>query len=116
MRFLVRRTSDWHGKKPPCDTAFRTTLTVSSRSPVTSLARSLSDMPPWWRNKGSGHRIEEDESGKWFVREVTIDSPWFVDIDSLEDLMELRTVYGPIILDNYEHGYPVLEIYDDYRE
>lgn len=43
---------------------------------------------------------------------------WYVDINSLQELLDFAEKYGDIIIGtSYEYGKtPMIEIYDDYRE
>jgi hypothetical protein len=41
---------------------------------------------------------------------------WFVDIDSLDDLVAFQERHGRLILQQEGRNPPEIEIYDDYRE
>ncbi len=41
---------------------------------------------------------------------------WVVEIDSLEDLVDFKNRYGPIVLDDYNERYSEILIYDDWIE
>ena len=40
---------------------------------------------------------------------------WYVDIETLADLLALQEKYGPLIVTQYD-AVPHIEIYDDWRE
>ena len=42
---------------------------------------------------------------------------WFIDIDTIDQLMELQDEVGDVIIGKtFRQGLPEIEIYDDYRE
>ena len=41
---------------------------------------------------------------------------YLIEINTLEELMKIREKYGSIIIYEQWYNYPILEIYDDYRE
>lgn len=61
---------------------------------------------------GTNHRINE----KGIARDFEV-KEWFIEINSLEDLLDFSKKEGPLIINTEENNlYPTIEIYDDYRE
>lgn len=58
---------------------------------------------------------EEARSG--FAAKIkSLKNAWVVEIDSLEDLVDFKNRYGPIVLDGYNERYSEILIYDGYIE
>lgn len=112
MKFVVTRTSRFMGK--PCKEA--------KLEPVVRLdIRTVSDPAKLgspegrrdWYKKGKNHRVEQGH----IVREFD-DRAWFVEINSLDELLAFKEKYGQLIVGDYlfNHTIPSIEIYDGYRE
>lgn len=51
------------------------------------------------------------------ISDFTIPDGVYVELQSLEDFIELANLFGELIYkENSFYDYPVIEIYDDYRE
>lgn len=90
MKFKVSRTSIRDDRKP-CEEAVKQTYT----------------------------RVEVGTLGRYIQREFPNDAVgWFVEINTLDELLHFQQKYGDIILtkDYYNPEVLELEIYDDYRE
>lgn len=130
MKFIIERTSDMYGEdleNPPCEKAFKGTYTpveyhavshphelIGYRHRNSCAAESMAE----WKSEGSNHRINDKG---WIERDGEPKECWFVEIETLEELIELRGEVGEdlIITHKFEvpkEDYRVLEIYDDYRE
>jgi hypothetical protein len=68
-----------------------------------------------WFDKGTDHKIT-----KYGIQRVFKDQEkgFFIEVNSLEDLIRLFEHYGKIIINNnyYNENIKNIEIYDDYRE
>lgn len=111
MRFWVTRTSFWgngipaegltQGKRPRWDVrTFKTFEEYEKRlgEPFTA--------------KGTDHEVLP---GRGIRRRMPDADAWFVDIDSLEQLMAFGEKHGDLVL-MAENGVQEIEIYDGYRE
>lgn len=108
MKFMVSRTSNWDAEVSPCEEAHR--------EEYTSIDERTTDDPsfePTWYDHGTNHRVEDGHIKRDFS-----DVGWFVELDSLEALMEFRDKYERLVLGRYwdNNSIPSIEIYDDYRE
>ncbi|MFR9276524.1 MAG: hypothetical protein ACLVK5_00255 [Peptoniphilus senegalensis] len=61
---------------------------------------------------GMNHRVLPD---KTIARDFEIDC-YLIEINTLEELMKLEDKYGSLIVMHLNYNYPVLEIYDTWRE
>lgn len=111
MKFYVSRTSMWDGK--PCEEAFQEKyVRVDKRTVNNPKKLKCSDSETWYM-EGTNHRVVNGRIARDF--EAT---GWFINIDSLADLMKFIKKYGDIAITTfvYNDAYYNLEIYDDWRE
>lgn len=64
-----------------------------------------------FRANGINHREEDGHIARDFIKQC-----YLVEINTLEELMEIKNKYGDIIIWDWSYDYPILEIYDNYRE
>ncbi len=116
MRFMVYRTSDFSIRESPCEEAFMESVvrhdvrTWPSWSEITN--QQVKDT---WYDEGSNHR-EEDGC---IVRDMEPVDCWFVDLNTMEDMLRFVQKHGEIVISQVawtNRDYMQLEIYDDYRE
>jgi hypothetical protein len=105
MRFLVRRTSRWDNEIPPCPEAAQ--AEYEHYDYWTLPPARIVKMHPHLTNvvkAPGGSRSSRASVG------------WFVDIDTLDDLLAFHGRHGRVILQQDGANPTELEIYDDYRE
>jgi hypothetical protein len=118
MKFQITRTSGGEGK-PKVNGKFPLvherytridTRTVNDPAKIPAEHGSA-----WWYAEGINHRVE----GGRIKRDFPDDAEgWFVEIETLDDLMRLVDRNGSIIVNRAWDNDSVrtIEIYDDYRE
>jgi len=125
MKFIVDRTSLYGNEDKPCEGAFRGKVLFVDERTVdnTSKIPTYRGESEWWYRKGMNHRVENGCIKRDFEKEV-----WFIEIDSLEDLMRFVEKHGRIVIDywtfyeNFFVDYKLktpyfrIEIYDAWRE
>lgn len=67
-----------------------------------------------FKDSGKNHRINEEG----FIEREFDEEGWFVEVDSLEELMEFKDKYGTLVLIDslWNYEIPMIEIYDGWRE
>lgn len=114
MKFIVSRTS-MYGDDKPCDEASKMTYTrIDMRG-----ADDPSKIPAYkensslWYDEGTNHRIVKGKIMRDFE-----ETGWFIEINSLEELLEFQKKYGDLVLQHsmWNEEIPEIEIYDYYRE
>ena len=118
MKFFISRASlsSESCKSQPCDEAYFASYTIIDTRSVDdpSKIQVRADTPhDWWYKKGKNHRIIDG----WITRDLDY-SDWFIDINSLEDLVNLQKKYGDLIVGYQcpDTGISTIEIYDCLRE
>lgn len=116
MEFKVTRTSMYEGK--PCKEAVKKRYTrVETRmfKNFEEFDRRFSNLEGKWLSKGVNHCVKRGYIQREFPNEC---EGWFINIDTLEELLAFQKKYGNIILTTDWRNPNVLEleIYDDYRE
>lgn len=113
MRFIISRTSQWDGE--PHNKAYQDKfIRVDTR--VVDCPSKLNhrvDRENWYE-KGTNHRVENG-----CIKRDFIGKNWFIDISSLEELLEFKEEVGEdIVIQNSWENEELLEIeiYDTYRE
>lgn len=124
MKFLVRKTSDrYNTERPPVKGAvFEWFDKVDIRTARPKDIPAFKDQPEdWWYGDGVNHRELTGPRGGF--RGIARDFPdgasgWFIEIDSLENLIEFHDKHGSIIIDWCSDNDSIreIEIYDDYKE
>ena len=125
MKFLVCRTSEWTPEKAPVKGAVHERfLRIDVRAPCkrpNEIPAYRGKPEDWWYAEGTNHRKILGPRGG--VQGIARDFPdgsdgWFIEINSLDDLIMFTDKHGHIILgvsyDNPEVRQ--IEIYDGYRE
>lgn len=124
MKFIIERTSVHYDEiteeNKPCEEAYKGQYTyVDTRTcdcPTKILMyygdpeKALND----WFGEGSNHRVENGR----IKRDLFTEDTWFIDINSLDALINFKEKYGDIIIGKRPscddcHS---IEIYDYYRE
>ena len=123
MRFIVTRTSA-HSGVSPCKEAVAGAIQSWDRRTCRSpeeFDKSQGHREGTWFSWGTEHEIIRGSRGGaiGIRRRIGDRDGWFVDLDSIEDLVAFATTYGDLIVsDQWWQGdpTPAIEIYDDYRE
>lgn len=111
MIFKAERTSnDGNDGVRPIDESYKGTC-LQTDSWYTTFERYKEKYGVDFKSEGINHREVENR----IEREREIDC-YLIKIDSLEELLKLEEKYGEIIIYKSYYNYPVLEIYDYYRE
>lgn len=123
MTFRVKRTSVWDPNTRPCKEAYSKTTSwrLDSRTVDNPKRLTFGTTGATWYDEGWDHRVNEDNH---IERKLpNHDTEWFVDIETLEDLVAFSEYYGDIVLtwswavtDTTPRDMRVIEIYDGYRE
>lgn len=118
MKFKVRRTSLWDNEKP-CKEAFQETysrIEVRTLRSFEEFDEKFGEREGSWLLKGINHCINE----MGYIQREFPDGEvgWFVEINTLEELLNFREKYGNIVITKAWENPSILEleIYDDYRE
>ena len=110
---MIERTSNWFDHRP-CDEAYEKDYMRKDVRTLNSFEEYDNKFKDNFHDIGVNHKINKDG----YIEREFEDKTWFIEIDSLEDLLNLQNKYGQIIVSrswkNYE--YMMIEIYDDYRE
>ncbi len=119
MRFQISRTrqrynEDYDKVLSPCEGAYEADyMQVDTRS-VDDPAKLGFNGKDTWYTEGSNHRVVNGQ-----IKRDTPARGWFIDISSLEELLEFTKKNEHSIVMSYSHwdsDLPSIEIYDDYRE
>lgn len=117
MKFRIDRTSGYEENEAPCDGAFQDTyarVDIRTVCDPAKIYRRETQNTDWWYKEGLNHRVLNGNIARDYPGEVG----WFMNIDSLEDLLRFADKYGELIIGR-SYGDPNLcsiEIYDTYRE
>lgn len=111
MQFGIRRTSIW-GDECPYKHAYQASYVRIDERTVDDPMKNKYIGEDWYK-EGKNHRVENGHIKRDFE-----DKHWFIDIESLEDLMELYEREGQLIIESVygNPNIPCIEIYDNYRE
>ena len=113
MKFVVERTSmAFNNDKQPIKESYKGKCIQSECYMVATFDEYDSEKYGNFKDEGFNHREMPDGT---IMRDFEVDR-FLIDVDSLEEIMELVDKYGDIIIRKYEYNYPILEIYDYYRE
>lgn len=116
MKFLVTRTSGFgfREKDKPCKNAIKKYYTVVDERTIDNPMKNPFIGESWYKN-GTRHRVENGH-----IKRNLRKKGWFIEINSLEELIEFQKEYGRIIIEETYlpalDGTLKIEIYDDYRE
>lgn len=79
----------WYGTRKPCEGAYQKQgVLISESKPMHPKYQDLKYYPAF-TSDGINHRIEN----KWMIRDIP-DETWYVEINSLEDLLSLQKEVG----------------------
>ena len=114
MKFKVSRTSVCHEERP-CEEAYLDDYVyVDERcADDPSKVSAYKGNTDWWYSEGTNHRVVNGYIRRDFIRQG-----YFVDINSLDELLLFYKKYDDIIIFglNDETNIAQIEIYDSYRE
>ena len=123
MKFLIRRASNWLDYKgEDIDKKFNPRFEVYDRYDIRTLATPEAYNEKFadnWFDKGIDHTIIKIDGKDHIQRKFKNDmTGLFIDICSLDDLIEFQNVYGQIIIRESSGNNYIKEIliYDDYIE
>lgn len=116
MKFKVSRASVWDKSVKPCDKAkLEECVNLDVRTLKTPEEYDLKfKNGETWLSRGKNHCINEDG----FIQREFTDKAWFVDINTLEELLEFLNENERIILNKkrwWSNKFEIM-IYDDYVE
>lgn len=121
MEFKISRTSLWNDKKP-CDEAYKKKIIRIDERGFESFEEHDTELSrdKKWLEEGFNHKIipaNKHIDHEHIYREFD-DEMWAIEINTLEDLLNLRNKYGEIIVRTAFENPSIseLEIYDDWRE
>ena len=112
MKFRVERTRMSDDK--PCDGAYESDYIRVDEWEVDDpfkLKSSYYCYGEKWYKQGKNHRVEDGH-----IKRDLDDHGWFIDIESLEELVKLMERVGENIIIMNDEGILAIEIYDNYRE
>ena len=119
MLFEIIRTSSWDHDNPPCDGCIPIKITkVETRTlgSAEEFDARFGKREGKWFSVGSNHRFN---SKGYITRDIGENDSWGIEINTLEELMKLKNRVGEeLVIGNSWHNpeFPIIEIYDDYRE
>lgn len=112
MIFKVERTSDFFSEEKPIEECYLGKCIETEVRTVATFEEFKELTGSDFKSVGVNHRKFSDKTiARDFEKEC-----YLVDINTLEELMDIKNKYGDIIVWDYKYNYPVLEIYDTYRE
>lgn len=112
MIFKVERSSEWNDDIQPIKEAYKGKC-IDTQVFLFPSFEDFEEMKDCsFKALGTNHRVLPD---KKIARDFEIDC-YLIEINTLEDLMKLEKKYGDIIIRYSSYNYPVLEIYDTWRE
>ena len=115
MKFIVTRVSRGDDT-PPCKEAKEAVYTrIDERlcNDPAKIPAYKGQSPDWWLKEGRNHRVEHGHIMRDFDT-----TGWFIELDTMEDLLRFRNKYGAIIIQQWSDNPSILElrIYDGYNE
>ena len=111
MKFRVTRTSMYDDDNAPCEEAIKELcIRIDERNVDDPMKNKYIGIK--WYEEGSNHRVENGHIKRDFV-----DYAWFIEINSLKQLLEMKIKYGDIMISNSRLDEPhIIEIYDSWRK
>jgi len=119
MKFKITRTSILGNDRKPCKEAIKeryTRIEVRTFESFEEFDKKFGEIEGNWLSKGINHSVNQQG---YIQREFPNDAVgWFVEINTLDELLKFQEKYGDVILTRDWNNPQVfkLEIYDDYRE
>ena len=108
MKFLVTRTTGSRDK--PCKNAIKEKYIYTFELSIDDPNKNPFHKESWYKT-GINHRVENGHIKKDFEEEG-----WFLEINSLEELINLKEEVGEWLIIGETHNLLSIEIYNDYRE
>jgi len=108
MKFVVSNTeSRWDEEKKPCRGAVKEKYTrIDERTTYDpALVPAAKGESAWWYEEGTNHRVERNRIMRDFD-----DETWFIELNTLEELLELAEVYGFITIHQCYNNHALTEI------
>lgn len=112
MIFKVERTSEWSDDIQPIKEAYKGSCIATECYLLPSFEAYEEKNDCSFKDIGMNHRVLPD---KTIARDFKIGC-YLIEINTLEELMKLEEKYGSLIFMHLNYNYPVLEIYDTWRE
>lgn len=112
MKFKISRTSTYCNQ--PCIEAVKEKcISIDERTVNSPDKLNFKYDRENWFTEGTNHRIEDGH-----IKRDIEDEDWFIEVNTLEDLIEFQEKYGDIIIQKSWDNDTIkeIEIYDDYRE
>lgn len=110
--FKVERTSDLFSKEKPIEECYLGKCIETEIRTVATFEEFKKRFNEDFMSEGFNHR---ELPYKEIARDFEIDC-YLIDINTLDELMNIKNKYGDIVIFDYKYNYPVLELYDTYRE
>lgn len=114
MKFIISRTSLWNDEEKPCEEAIKDKyIRVDERTIDSPEKFNHKYERDNWFSEGTNHRIDNGHIKRDFE-----DEDWFIEINTLDDLIKFQQKYGDIIIQDgfMNPDIKEIEIYDSYRE
>lgn len=112
MIFKVERSSEWAERVQPIEESYKGKCLDTQCLLFPSFEAYEEKNDCSFKDIGMNHRVLPD---KTIARDFEIDC-YLIEINTLEELMKLEDKYGSLIVMHLNYNYPVLEIYDTWRE
>lgn len=122
MKFLITRSSQpWFEEdEKPCKEAYIDeyliidTRTTDCPTKIPAFSGNPERAKKDWFSSGTNHRIENGQ----IKRDMKMEKAWFIDINTLTDLITFTKKYGNLVLETAicNENILAIEIYDTYRE
>ncbi len=112
MIFKVKRSSEWNEDIQPIKESYKGKCFDTEVFLFPSFEAFEEKNNCSFKAMGTNHRVLPD---KKIARDFEIDC-YLIEINTLEELMKLEGKYGSLIVMHLNYNYPVLEIYDTWRE
>ena len=118
MKFTIKRTSDYSGKKPPVRGAKKESFTRVDERTFKSPQEHDKRLPERpWLSEGVNHRKVKGGIARDFPNALKL---WTIELSDFAAFLAFVKKHGPCIVeDQYfmiAEALPHIEIYDDYRE
>jgi hypothetical protein len=122
VKLIISRTSNhFDDDTPPCEGATQETVTRIDERTFHTPEQFQAACREDWFARGINHRTLWGPRGgiqgiaRDFPNDMTV---WFIEINTLEDLLALQDREGQLVIGTYFHNsdYREIEVYDDYRE
>ena len=110
--FKVERTSTFLSEEKPIEECYEGKCIETQIKKLATFEEFKKRFNEDFISEGFNHR---ELPYKEIARDFEIDC-YLIDINTLEEFMDIKNKYGDIVIFDYKYNYPVLEIYDTYRE